>query len=355
MKKLEKIAGAVKEANLDAVMITGSENVQYATGFRSSAAAVFVTAKGEGWYFTDSRYIEAAGAVVKQEGYTVDQMKTSYMDVMKELVAKTGAKTVGFEEKLMSVEQYNKYNLIGCEFKPASEMFEALREVKEQWEVDCIVSAQRIAEAALEELIPMMKVGAVENELAATLDYLMAKKGSEGISFSTILVSGKNSSRPHGVPSDKALEAGDFVTIDFGATKGGYHSDMTRTFAISHATDEMKKVYDTVLKAQLAGIEKINPGVTGIEADKAARDVITEAGYGEYFGHGLGHSLGLNIHENPRASNAAETKFKTGNIITIEPGIYLPGRFGVRIEDMVYLAAEGKRNLTLAPKELRIL
>ena len=230
-----------------------------------------------------------------------------------------------------------------------------LREVKEEEEVSRIVAAQRIAEKALEEILPMIRPGAVEQELAAELDYRMARLGSTGVSFETILVSGAKSSMPHGHPGDKKIEAGDFVTIDFGAMVGGYHSDMTRTFAVGFATDEMKRVYNTVLQAQLAGIEAFAPGKTGVEVDEAARKVIRDAGYGEYFGHSLGHSLGLNIHENPNASPKSTVPFKTGNIVTMEPGIYLPGRFGVRIEDMVYLGADGKRNLTLFPKELTIL
>jgi Xaa-Pro aminopeptidase len=238
---------------------------------------------------------------------------------------------------------------------PVKDAFEVLREVKEQAEVDCIVAAQRIAEQALEKLLPFIKPGAVENELAAELEHQMRVLGSTGVSFPTILVSGAKSSLPHGTPGDKKIEYGDFVTIDFGAMVGGYHSDMTRTFAVGTATDEMKKVYDTVLRAQLAGIEALEVGVPGCQVDKAARDIIEQAGYGKYFGHGLGHSLGLNIHESPRASKAWPHPFKEGNIITIEPGIYLPGKFGVRIEDMVYLSPEGKKNLTKAPKELLIL
>ena len=175
------------------------------------------------------------------------------------------------------------------------------------------------------------------------------------LSFPTIFVSGAKSSLPHGTPGDKKIEAGDFVTIDFGAMVGGYHSDMTRTFAVGFATDEMKKVYNTVLEAQLAGIEAFAVGKPGSQVDKAARDIIEAAGYGPYFGHGLGHSLGLNIHESPRAAKTYHREFVQGNIVTIEPGIYLPGKFGVRIEDMVYLGADGKRNLTNFPKELLIL
>ena len=233
--------------------------------------------------------------------------------------------------------------------------FEVLREVKEEQEISQIVAAQRIAEAALTRVLPSIRPGVAEKELAAELDYQMLKLGSTGVSFETILVSGAKSSLPHGKPGEKKIADGDFVTIDFGAMVGGYHSDMTRTFAVGHATEEMRTVYATVLEAQLAGIAALEAGVPGSTVDQAARDVIERAGYGKCFGHGLGHSLGLNIHENPRASRLYPEPFKTGNIITIEPGIYLPGKFGVRIEDMVYLGADGKRNLTEAPKNLTIL
>ena len=356
MTRLQKIADMLRQRQLDAMLITGEENLCYATGFVGLEGMVFITAQGKGWCFTDSRYIEAAEAAIAPLGYTVVQPEQSYPQTAQALVLEQEIGTLGFEDRVMTYAAYQDYvAAIGCQMMPVKDAFEVLREVKEQAEVDCIVAAQRIAEAALERLLPMIKPGAVETELAAELEHQMRLLGSTGVSFPTILVSGAKSSLPHGTPGEKKIEAGDFVTIDFGAMVGGYHSDMTRTFAVGYATDEMKLVYNTVLQAQLAGIQALEVGVPGCDVDKAARDIIEQAGYGKYFGHGLGHSLGLNIHESPRASKFWPHPFKEGNIITIEPGIYLPGKFGVRIEDMVYLSPTGKQNLTKAPKELLIL
>ena len=356
MSRLEKISGALKNRGWDAALITGGENLCYATGFRGLEGMVFITADGKGFCHTDSRYIEAVTAAVAPRGYQVIQPEDNYYVCAAKLAERLGLHTVAFEDRVMPVAEYEKYKAqIACSLVPAGDLYELLREIKEEEEVANIVAAQRIAEAALHELLPRIRPGAVERELAAELDYLMGKRGSEGVSFSTIFVSGAKSSLPHGVPGDKKIENGDFVTIDFGAMKNGYHSDMTRTFAVGHATEEMKRVYDTVYRAQQAGIEALAVGKPGREVHNAAAKVIEDAGYGPYFGHGLGHSVGLNIHENPRAARTYEPAFKLGNIITMEPGIYLPGKFGVRIEDMVYLAPEGKRNLTEFPKELTIL
>ena len=356
MERLNKLAAMAKKLGCDGVLITEGENLCYATGFVGLEGMVLVTADGKGYCFTDSRYIEAAEKAIAPWGYQVIQPDVSYPQCVAQLCQEHKLESLLFEDQDMTVATHARYTAaVPAKLVAAGEAFSELREVKEEIEVERIVAAQRIAEQALEEILPLIKPGAVEREVAAELDYRMARLGSTGVSFSTIFVSGAKSSLPHGTPGDKKIEAGDFVTIDFGAMVGGYHSDMTRTFAVGFATAEMKKVYDTVLQAQLAGIEAMAAGVPGSQVDKAARDIIEAAGYGPYFGHGLGHSLGLNIHENPRASKAYHRELVQGNIITIEPGIYLPGKFGVRIEDMVYLGAEGKRNLTLAPKELRIL
>ena len=357
MERLNKLAAMARERNCDGVLITEGENLCYATGFVGLEGMVLVTAAGQGYCFTDSRYIEAAEKAIRPWGYQVIQPEESYPECVRQLCGEHGLRTLLFEDQAMTVALHARYGaaLEGVSLVPAGEAFSQLREVKEEVEVERIVAAQRIAEQALQEILPLIRPGAVERELAAELDYRMARLGSTGVSFPTIIVSGAKSSMPHGTPGDKKIEAGDFVTIDFGAMVGGYHSDMTRTFAVGYATDEMKKVYSTVLEAQLAGIEALEAGVPGNVVDKAARDIIEKAGYGSCFGHGLGHSLGLNIHENPRAAKSYTRPFVTGNIITIEPGIYIPGSFGVRIEDMVYLGADKKRNLTAFPKDLCIL
>ena len=356
MERLNKLAAMARANHCDGVLITEAENLCYATGFVGLEGMVLVTADGKGYCFTDSRYIEAAEKAIAPWGYQVIQPDVSYPQCVAQLCQEHKLESLLFEDQDMTVASHARYTAaVPAKLIPAGEAFSETREVKEEIEVERIVAAQRIAEKALEEILPLIKPGAVEREVAAELDYRMARLGSTGVSFQTIFVSGAKSSLPHGTPGDKKIEAGDFVTIDFGAMVGGYHSDMTRTFAVGFATDEMKKVYNTVLQAQLAGIEAYGEGVPGSQVDKAARDIIEAAGYGPYFGHGLGHSLGLNIHESPRAAKTYHREFVRGNIVTIEPGIYLPGKFGVRIEDMLYLGEGGKRNLTNFPKELMIL
>ena len=232
---------------------------------------------------------------------------------------------------------------------------EKIRQIKEPREVEHIVAAQRIAEQAFDQLLEMIRPGVTEQRLAAELNYRMLRLGAQGMSFNIIAVSGANSSMPHGVPTAKEVQAGDFITFDFGALVEGYHSDMTRTVAVDHVTDEMSLVYDTVLRANKAGCQAIQAGLGGRDAHNVALDIIAAAGYGEYFAHGLGHCVGLEIHESPRASLTSRDVLEVGNVITVEPGIYLPGKFGVRIEDMIWISPEGPVNLTQTPKELLIL
>ena len=218
-----------------------------------------------------------------------------------------------------------------------------------------MIRAQRISEAALAETLPLIKPGMTEKEVAAELVYRMLRHGSEGNSFDPIVVTGKKTSMPHGVPGDEVIREGDFVTMDFGSLSGGYCSDMTRTVAVGSATEEMKNIYAIVLKAQLAGIAAARAGIPGKVIDGAARKVIEDAGYGPYFGHGFGHSLGLDIHEAPNANPRGEALMAENDVCSAEPGIYLPGRFGVRIEDVMHLTKDGAEVLTKSPKELIIL
>ena len=231
-----------------------------------------------------------------------------------------------------------------------------MRSVKTKWEVENIITAQRIAEKAFDDILDFIKVGATEKQIAATLEYKMMCYGAEKPAFDSVVVSGANSSMPHGVPSDKKIEKGDFITMDFGAMYNGYCSDMTRTVCVGFATDEMKTVYNTVLAAQKASEKLVAAGAEGYLVDKGAREVIENAGYGEYFGHATGHGIGLFVHERPTVSPKIKNiKLKTGQIISNEPGIYLPKKFGVRIEDMLFVKKNGCKNLTNSPKDLIIL
>ena len=215
--------------------------------------------------------------------------------------------------------------------------------------------AQEITDATFSYIINNIKAGRTEREVMLDMEFFMRKQACDGVAFDFVVVSGKNSSLPHGVPTDKVIENGDFVTMDFGATVGGYRSDMTRTVAVGFVTDEQRKVYDTVLKAQLAALPAIHAGVVCKDIDKIARDIIYSAGYEGAFGHGLGHSVGIEIHENPAFNTRCETILKSGTVMTVEPGIYLENKFGVRIEDMVYVTDDGCINLTKSDKNLIIL
>ncbi len=239
--------------------------------------------------------------------------------------------------------------------RDADELLLSLRAVKEPFELESITAAQRIAETVLEEVLGILRPGMTERELAAELTYRMLLHGGEGNSFDPIAVTGRKTSMPHGVPGDEVIRRGDFVTMDFGCLKNGYCSDMTRTVAVGEATAEMRLVYDTVLRAQQAGIAAAKAGVTGAAVHNAGASVIAAAGYGPYFGHGFGHGVGLEIHEKPTASAAYDKPLPAGAVITAEPGIYLPGRFGVRIEDMLYLTETGCVDLTRAPKALLVV
>ena len=256
----------------------------------------------------------------------------------------------------MTVQDHERYRkALSCDLVLATDILWRLRSVKDGEELDAMVAAQRIAERALDQILGEIRPGVTEKEIAARLQYLMLHYGAENMSFDPIVVSGPNGSLPHGVPGERVIQNGEFVTMDFGCIYHGYCSDMTRTVAVGFATEEMQRVYHTVLSSQEAGIRAARAGVTGREVDGAARAVITAAGYGDYFGHSFGHGVGVEIHEAPNASPMNEKPLPAGAVISAEPGIYLPGKLGVRIEDVILLTEEGCKDLTKAPKELIIL
>lgn len=256
----------------------------------------------------------------------------------------------------MSVASHTEWTkAVEAEFVPASELLTQLRQVKDADELAAMREAQRITDEALLEILNFLKPGLTESEVAARLTYIMARKGAERNSFDPIVACGSNGSKPHAVPGPAVIEKGQFVTMDFGCVVGGYCSDMTRTVAIGQPSEEMELVYNTVLKAQLAGIAVARAGVTGKEVHQAGAKVIADAGYGDYFGHGFGHSLGIEIHEDPGFHNRNDKPIPAGALLSAEPGIYLPGRFGVRIEDVIMLTEEGCVDITRSPKQLIIL
>ena len=331
MNHFAKIAEKLSAYELDGMLLTCEANRFYASGFHSTGTdgVALVTREGN-FYFTDSRYIEAAHNKVQDAEIAMTDAAHPYVDLINAAMEKTHVQKLGFEDAYMTVADYRHYSeKLHCQLVPATELLISLRQSKDEEEI------QRM--------------------IAARLQYLMLAGGAENMSFDPIVASGPNGSMPHAVPTDRKIQDGDFVTMDFGCIYQGYCSDMTRTVAVGHVTEEMEKVYNVVLQAQLAGIAAAKVGATGHDVDAAARKVIEDAGYGPYFGHSFGHSVGVEIHESPNATPANNKPLPLGAAVSAEPGIYLPGRFGVRIEDVVVLQEGGCQDITLAKKDLLIL
>ena len=355
MANFEKIRQAMLKEELQALWLHDELDRLYASGFVTSDGAVLILPE-KAYFITDSRYIEAAQEKVKDAEVLLCTGTNKASDIIKTILAENGIDAIGAQDGSLSYSEYLRMqDALGVKLIPAQGITSTLREIKQRYEIDSIIAAQRIAEKALDHVLGIMSPGMTENEVTAELEYQMKRHGAEGLAFETICVAGANTSRPHGVPSENKLQKGDFITMDFGCKINGYCSDMTRTVALGSVTDEMRRVYETVYNAQLAAETVAHAGVIGKDMDKAARDVIEKAGYGEYFGHGLGHSVGLYIHENPNASPRENRPLPEGTVITCEPGIYLPGKFGVRIEDMLLITKDAAENLTKAPKNLIIL
>lgn len=357
MNHFKKIASVLETHSLDAVLLTCEANRFYASGFHSSGTdGVAIVTRNRNYYFTDSRYTEAAARHVRDAEIRQTDREHPYSALINEVIEKEHITRMGYEDEYMTAADFRRFSeKLHCELVPATELLWTLRAVKDQAELDCMIQAQRIAEKALADILGEIRPGVTEKEIAALLLYKILHYGAEDKSFDPIVVSGPNGSLPHGVPSEKPIQAGEFVTMDFGCKFGGYCSDMTRTVAVGHVTEEMETVYNTVLKAQLAGIAAAKAGVTGAAVDGAARRVIADAGYGPYFGHSFGHSVGVEIHENPNATPSNSKPLPAGVVISAEPGIYLPGKLGVRIEDVIVITEQGCQDITLAPKELLIL
>lgn len=354
MNHLKQIAARLPEYGLDAMLLNSEPGEYYAVGFHGEGNVV-VTAQGC-FYFTDSRYIEAANHLITGAEIAMTGRSRNYRAMVQEVVDRCRIRKLGFEEGYLSVADYNLWKEgLTAELVPAQKLVDALRAAKDDGEIALMTKAQEITDRALSEILKFIQPGMTEQEIAAKLQYDMLRFGAEKMSFDPIVVSGPNGSLPHGIPSAKQVQQGEFITMDFGCKYGGYCSDMTRTVALGEPTGEMRKVYQTVLEAQLAGIAVTKAGVPGKSIDAAARKVIEDAGYGEYFGHGYGHSLGIEIHESPNANTRDETLLPVGAVVSAEPGIYLPGKFGVRIEDVTVLTADGCMVLTKSPKELIIL
>lgn len=337
-----------------AVLVTSERNRRYLTEFPSDAGALLITLEGA-WLLQDFRYEEAAG--YKAKNCTVTGFK-NFKEKLLELMEQQGVKAVYMEMNRLSVAESKTYEKTfaekGIEMLLDETLDKALKDqrmIKSPEEVKKIEASQAITDAAFTHILPYIKEGVTERELALEIEFFMRKNGAEGVAFELIVAAGKSGSQCHAVPSDNRVQKGDFITMDTGALLDGYHSDMTRTVAFGKVSDEQRKVYETVLKAQLAVLDQVKPGMVCKDVDKIARDII-EKDYPGTFGHGLGHGVGYEIHEWPAFSSRDETVCQEGMVITDEPGIYLPARFGVRIEDMLLVTADGCRSLTKSPKEL---
>lgn len=354
MNHIKQIAGKLEEHGLDAMLVTSEPGERYAVGFHGEGLALI--SKTDCWYFTDSRYIEAANKEITGAHVDCVSCGRSHRALAAQVIREHGLEKVGFESDGMSVDRLDAYQSeLSCALIAAPTLIRDLRAAKDGEELERMRRSQAITDRVFSNLLDFIRPGMTEREVAARIVYELMLQGAERPSFDPIVAAGANGSMPHAVPGDTVIGKGMFVTMDFGGVYHGYCSDMTRTIAMGQPTDEMHRVYDTVLEAQMAGLAAARAGVPGSEVDKAARAVIEQAGYGEYFGHALGHSLGIEIHESPNFSPAEQAIMPVGAVVSCEPGIYLPGRFGVRIEDVVILNVNGCENITNSPKELIIL
>ena len=354
MKNLDKYVSLLG-GEVDGLLLTSRYSRHYGAEYDIAEGVAVVSAKGCR-YFTDNRYTEAAENGIK--GFEVlDVAKGGgYVKCINKCIEDFGITCLGFEENYLTVAEFMLYEKnVNAKLVPFTKEINGFRSVKEEWELEIMRKAQAITDKAFAEVVGRIKAGMTELELQAELIYCLYKNGATGLAFDPIVVSGPNSSLPHGVACERVIQEGDFVTMDFGALYMGYCADMTRTVAVGYATEEMKKVYNTVLEAQLAGLAASRAGVPGRDIDGAARKVIRDAGYGEYFGHGYGHSLGLEVHESPSPNSRNDQPMPVGAVASAEPGIYLPGKFGVRIEDTCVYLEDGIEILTKSPKNLIIV
>ncbi|MEW6228768.1 MAG: Xaa-Pro peptidase family protein [Bacillota bacterium] len=349
--RLCKLRESLRAHEIDALLIMRPENMRYMTGFTGSSGAALVS-QDHAILLTDFRYIEQATGEAPL--YRVVKHGVKMVDGLKEVVAEMGVGSLGFEPDVLTYKQHETFAaaLEGTRLVPVEGAVEGLRMVKAEFEIDEIRRAEAIGDAAFSHILEVMKPGMTENEVALELEWFMRKNGAERIGFDVIVASGARGAMPHAGASGKRLAAGELVVLDLGAVVEGYRGDMTRTVSLGKATSEQRKVYDIVLRAQEAALEGIAAGLKGEEAHAIAQKIIEEAGYGDRFGHGLGHGVGLAVHEEPRLAPSSTTELAPGMVVTVEPGIYLPGSFGVRIEDLVVIEETGIRNLTSSAKEL---
>lgn len=336
------------------LIVTSPENRRYMTGFTGSSGAAVITAD-KAIFITDFRYLDQAA--LECPGWEIVRQGPVLADTVAEVLNRLGEERVGFEREQATFAWYEDLatRLKGFDLIPVGPVVERVREIKTEDEIELIREAASLTDKTLGEVIPLLRPGVAERDVALEIEYRMRKLGADGAAFPTIVASGVRSAMPHGRASDKVLAAGDFVTIDMGAAYKGYCADLTRTFVLSHVTEEQKKVYDLVLEAQEKSLAGVKPGRTGKEVDAVARDIISAAGHGEHFGHGLGHAVGLAVHEGPRLAPTSDRVLEPGHVVTVEPGVYVTGWGGVRIEDLVVVRTDGCEVLSKFSKQLMVL
>ena len=354
---ISKCVKIIKEKGADALILCDEANMHYICSFSPSEGMVVIFSNGDAYHLVDSRYTEIALEHAKKTSLKVIEINKSIYSHLAQLLGEHGVNAAIIENETISLKAYNaiKSECDGVILFNLNNALMLERNKKEPWEIELMKKANAIAEKSFSELLNHIKAGKTEKELAAYFDYLMAQNGSDGVSFDTILLTGAHTSMPHGVPDERKIKDGDFVLMDFGATYEGYHSDMTRTVCVGEPSDDMREMYDLVLDAQLAGIRALQNGANCADVYKAAKDVLDTKNMGDYFRHGLGHGVGLEIHEGFNASPRSKDIYEVGNVTSIEPGIYLPERFGIRIEDVCYISPRGRENLSNVTKKLIIL
>ena len=344
-QRIDKLRALIKDD--EAVFISSYPNIFYYSGFMSEDGYLLISHE-KLLLITDSRY--TIQAKEQASSFEIIDIKSGWEKIFENI----GCNYIGYEEEHLTVKQYNslKEKLNGKELIPMQSEINSLRKIKDKREIEKISTAEKIGDEAFSYILEKIKCGKSEIEIALELEFFMKKNGASALSFETIAASGVRSAMPHGRASDKTIENGDFLTLDFGCVYEGYCSDMTRTVVVGKANDRQKEIYSTVLKAQTAAISTLCAGKKCNEVDAVAREIIAAAGFGENFGHGLGHSVGIEIHEAPSLSPKCDEIICAGNVLTVEPGIYIEGFGGVRIEDLIAVTDDGIINMTSSPKQL---
>ncbi len=356
MNRVERARQLFDTFDIDALLVTSSSNRFYLSGFKGSSGVLLIT-KDEAILVTDFRY--KTQAAEQAEGYRVVMHTDPIPQEVAKLTKELFVRKLGFEQDHVTYSTYRTYEKQlddnTTELVPVSGLVEKLRLIKDESEIKIVKDAASIADAAFSHIIEYIRPGLTEREVSNELEFFMRKNGAISSSFDIIVASGYRSALPHGVASDKKIETGELVTLDFGAYYKGYCSDITRTVAIGNVSDELKEIYQVVYDAQMLGMKGIKPGMTGKDADALTRDYIASKGYGDYFGHSTGHGIGLDVHEGPALSMKSDTILEPGMLVTVEPGIYISGLGGVRIEDDALITKDGNESLTYSTKTLLTL